>query len=138
MSISKPSIGTILEQYFEHIRHTENTRLWFANMYLLIVGSSFSISPDVLNVSKNTLDLLLFLFSLFGLFFSVKSARTSKKYTQKIYNILDMTFSEKQEREKYSVRRTRKGYWKFLTITNVYHCIFLTLTLFYGLSMICR
>lgn len=60
------NMDKIYEQYWFHARHQENQRLWFTNVYAVIVAGSFAYINAIENDFKVPLLIFLIILSFFG------------------------------------------------------------------------
>ena len=108
---NKEFLKILLEQSWLHIRHTGNHRLWFTNMYFLVVAgvlTYLSTQPTVLrNIIFHVLSSFLIVLSVFGLIICIKTDIVQKGYIDAIENIVnDTTSTEKND--------CKPGYYKYL------------------------
>lgn len=84
-------LETILEQSWEQIRHVENNRLWFTNMYFLVVAGVltylFTQTSTFINTVFLALMSFLLAFSIFGLIFCFRVDDVDNAYCEAIKNI---------------------------------------------------
>jgi len=63
------NLQVVYEQYWLHARHVANERLWFTNIYVLIVASAFAFMATSKSVLINLwLTVFLLIFSVLGFF----------------------------------------------------------------------
>ncbi len=73
----------VLEQNYEHSRHVENERLWFTNIYAIIVGAILTL------ISKNSLIfvyslIFCFILSILGFLMSLRLKADFEDFLNKI------------------------------------------------------
>lgn len=93
---------TILEQNWLHARHVEKRRLWFTNIYVLILGGflgAFIRGRATINKHLQ-LPLLAFLLilSIFGILFSIRCKQVFDSHTNKINEMMESFDDDKYER----------------------------------------
>ena len=79
----------IYEQHWLHARHVENERLWFTNIYAIILAGTLSLL-SIPTYSGFYVAVLIFLLSLtmIGILFSLKVKLTFRWYTAKAMQIM--------------------------------------------------
>lgn len=89
---SSDILETLLEQSWLHIRHAENHRLWFTNMYFLVVAGVLTYlstqTPPFMTVIFPFLLGFLLLLATLGLIVCIKTDTVQEGYVKAIENIV--------------------------------------------------
>lgn len=122
---SNDVLEALLEQSFLHIRHADNHRLWFTNMYFLIVAGVLAYlatqAPAFVTLLYPTLVFFLLLLASIGLVVSYKETRVVEAYDKVIENILADALGKRKVNRYFAhliLRREpifgkkRKGLWR--------------------------
>lgn len=82
-------LAVIYEQYWLHARHVENERLWFTNIYAIILAGTLTLLGKP-TYSGFYIAVLVFLISLsmIGMLFSLKVKLIFLWYTRKVFEIM--------------------------------------------------
>lgn len=88
-------LENLLEQSWLHIRHVENHRLWFTNMYFLVVAGVLTYlgtqTPAFVNFIFPFLAFFLLFIAILGLIVCFKVDKVDKAYCKAIENIVQET-----------------------------------------------
>lgn len=84
---------TILEQNWLHARHIEKRRLWFTNIFVLLLGGFFGVFFGGKSGIDPTLHrpmlVFLLILSFFGILFSIRCRMVFSDHTDKIEEIVE-------------------------------------------------
>lgn len=90
-------LEVLLEQSWLHIRHVENHRLWFTNMYFLVVAGVLTYlstqAPAFVTYAFPLLAIFLLLLAILGLVVCFKTDKVNHAYTETIENIVKDTLN---------------------------------------------
>lgn len=82
-------LATIYEQHWLHARHVENERLWFTNVYAIVLAGALSLLSEHVSLEFNVAVLsFLMLLSLIGILFSLKVKLVFIWHTREAHKII--------------------------------------------------
>jgi len=123
----KNELLTILEQNWLHARHIENERLWFTNIYAIIVAGMIGILS--INGFVNS-SLMMTLLSIFLIYLSLLGIIATYKLSAEFHNHMNKIelIVERLKIKDYMglpLDRAEGGRWKFLRFTIAIYLLYI-------------
>ncbi len=117
----------LIEQNWLHARHVENERLWFTNIYFIVVAGILSyLGSSKMSMSDPVFRYLTVFLLIFAILGAVVTAKLSAEFRNHVGKIA-LIFDEKAvDLKKYMGFPINSGAWKYLKVRRTFLLFYLT------------
>jgi len=122
---------SVLEQNWLHLRHVENQRMWFTNIYAIVVAGSLSfIGAQGTGSLRPYFHIIFFLwiFSVLGLLQTLKTNKEIAVLLDEIHAMCALKGLKKHV----EFSALRRGVWKIVSIRIIYIVFYSVLMFFFS------
>jgi hypothetical protein len=125
----EPDIQALIaafEQSWLHARHKESERLWFTNIYAVIVAwvLAYISSTNFDAVNYFYLSVFLLIFSVLGIFFSIKIDAGYRNHMNNIERLIKKLGIGDYMKLLYS-----SGIWNYIRVSYIFLCFYIIMSI---------